>query len=79
MYLIEKTINKLYQDGYSFFLNPQELKEVTNHLKENTYNIYKPYPDAEKCILYTKEIPDLIICVFIINTPNIKFNRQQLL
>ena len=60
MYLVEKTINKLYQDGYTFFLNPQELKEVTSHLKKNTYHIYKPYPDAEKILLYINEIPDII-------------------
>jgi RNA-binding protein YlmH len=69
MYLVEKTINKLYQEGSTFFLNPQELKEVTNHLKKNTYNIYKPYPDAEKCIIYKNNIPDLILYEIVINTP----------
>ena len=69
MYLTEKTINKLYQDGFTFFLNPQELKEVTNHLKKNTYNIYKPYPDAEKCILYTNNIPDIILYEIVITVP----------
>ena len=60
MYLIEKSINKLYQDGYTFFLNPKELKDVTNHLKKNDYTIYKPYEDAEKCLLY-QELPELIL------------------
>ncbi len=69
MYLVEKTLNKLYQEGYSFFLNPQELKEVTNHLKKNTYHIYKPYPDAEKCLIYKDTIPDIILYEIIINTP----------
>ncbi len=61
MYLVEKTINKLYQEGFTFFLNPQELKEVTNHLKKNTYSIYKPYPDCEKCIIYKNNLPELIL------------------
>lgn len=61
MYLIEKSINKLYQDGFTFFLNPKELNDVTNHLKKNTYYIYKPYPDCEKSILYQDEIPDIVL------------------
>lgn len=61
MYLVEKSINKLYQDGFTFFLNPQELKEITNHLKKHTYSIYKPYANAEKTILYTNGIPDIIL------------------
>ena len=51
MYLVEKTINKLNSTGYTYFLNPKDLKEVTNHLKKNSYNIYKPYPDSEKNII----------------------------
>ena len=61
MYLVEKSINKLYQDGFTFFLNPKELNDVTNHLKKNTYSIYKPYPDCEKSILYQNEIPEIIL------------------
>ena len=67
MYLIEKSINKLYQDGYTFFLNPKELNNVVNHLKKNSYNIYKPYPDCEKTILYQNELPDIIL--YEINSP----------
>lgn len=61
MYLVEKSINKLYQDGFSFFLNPKELQDVTNHLKKNSYLIYKPYDEAEKCLLYQNNKPDLIL------------------
>ncbi len=61
MYLIEKSINKLFQDGYTFFLNPRELKEVTNHLNKNSYSIYQFYPDCEKKVLYQKEIPEIIL------------------
>ena len=61
MYLIEKNLNKLYSLGYTFFLNPRDLKEVTKHLKKNSFNIYKTYKYAEKAIIYTKEKPDLII------------------
>lgn len=71
MYFIEKTINKLYSDGYTYFLNPKELKDVTNHLKKNTYNIYKPYESSEKNIIYLKDIPSLILFEIIISV-NIK-------
>ena len=50
MYLVQKMINKLFSEDYTFFLDPKDLKEVTNHLKKNTYSIYKPYPDSEKNI-----------------------------
>lgn len=76
MYLTEKSINKLYSDGFTFFLNPQELKEVKNHLKKNTYNIYKPYDDAEKCIIYQNNIPELTL--YEIKCP-IKIRHQDIL
>ena len=61
MYLVEKNINKLHSLGYTFFLNSKDLKEVTNHLKKNTYHIYKPYPDSEKNIIYQDKLPDIIL------------------
>ena len=61
MYLIEKNINKLFQEGFTFFLNPKELSNVVSHLKKNSYQIYRTYQNAEKCIIYQKEIPDIIL------------------
>ena len=69
MYLIEKTINKLNGTGYTFFLNPKDLHAVTNHLKKNTYNIYKPYPDSEKNIIYKSIIPNIILYEIKIGIP----------
>ncbi len=69
MYLIEKSINKLYQEGYTFFLNPKELKEVVNHLKKNSYNIYKLYPDSEKNIIYQNKIPEIVLYEIICPIP----------
>ena len=76
MYFIKKTINKLYQEGITFFLNPKELKEITNHLKKNTYLIFKPYEEAEKIILYLNEQPNIIL--FEIITSN-KLRHQDIL
>ena len=61
MYLVEKSINKLNSLGNTFFLDPRELKEVVNHLKKNSYNIYKPYIDSERNILYKDNIPEVIL------------------
>ena len=69
MYLVEKTINKLNSDGYSFFLNPKDLHDVTSRLKKNSYNIYKPYPDSEKNIIYQKKEPEIILFEIITNSP----------
>ena len=68
MYLIQKTLNKLNSDGYSFFLNPNELKDVCNHLKKKTYHIFKPYEDSDKNIIYKDTLPDVIL--FEIETNN---------
>ena len=61
MYLVEKNINKLNNFSNTFFLDPKELKEVTNHLKKNTYQIYKPYIDSERNIIYKSDIPKVIL------------------
>ena len=61
MYLIEKNINKLNNLGNTFFLDPRELKEVTSHLKKNTYNIYKPYIDSERNIIYKDIEPSVLL------------------
>ena len=76
MYLVEKNINKFYQDRYTLFLNPKELQDVSSHLRKNSYFIYKPYEDAEKCILYQNEIP--LITLFEINSP-IKLSHSDIL
>ena len=61
MYLVEKNINKLNNFGSTFFLDPKGLKEVTDHLKKNTYEIFKPYIDSERNILYKKDIPEVLL------------------
>lgn len=61
MYLVQKSINKLYSEGFTFFLNPREMAEVIKHLKKNSFLIYKPYLDSEKVILYQKDIPNIIL------------------
>lgn len=61
MYFIQKNLNRFYQLGYTYFLNPSELKQVCSHLKKNEYFIYSPYPDCEKKILYKKKKPNVLL------------------
>ena len=69
MYLVQKMLNKLFSEDYTFFLDSKDLKEVTNHLKKNTYSIYKPYPDSEKNIIFINEEPDIILLEIKTNSP----------
>ena len=69
MYLTEKTINYLNNNGYTLFLNPKELQEVTNHLKKHSYYLYKPYPYSEKNIIYTYQEPPLTLYEIKIGIP----------
>lgn len=61
MYLVEKNINKFDNTGNTYFLDPKELKEVKSKLKKNEYNIYYPYKDSEKVILYKDKIPEVLL------------------
>ena len=75
MYLVEKTLNKLYNNGYTFFLNPKDLKEVTNHLKKNSYEILKSNEYSEKNIIYLKK-PEIVLLEIKVNA---KLRHQDIL
>lgn len=60
-YLIDKHIEKLYRYGYTEFLLPNEFLQVKNKLKKTEYNVYKPYIDSEKVILYRKIKPEIVL------------------
>ena len=76
MYTTQKNLTRLNNLGYTYFLDPKELKEVTSKLKKNEYMIYKPYPDSEKNILYNKTIPD--VCLYEIHC-SIEIRHQDIL
>ena len=59
IYNDEKIIEHLYNYGYSNFLTIKELISVKGKLNKNEYNVYYPYEDASKVLLYKKEIPKL--------------------
>lgn len=61
MYFIEKNLTRLRNNQCSFFLDTKELKEIKGKLKKSDYNIYYPYKDSEKCILYKKSFPEVLL------------------
>lgn len=61
MYNIEKNLTRLDYGQPTFFLDPKELSLVKGKLKKNEYNIYYPYPDSEKNIIYNYNKPEVIL------------------
>ena len=67
-YNIDRIIDNFYSKGYTKFLNTKEFLLVKNKLPKRTQNIYKPYNEAVKVIIYKKEIPNIIICKITFNS-----------
>ncbi len=61
IYIIEKNINKIYRGEPTNFLDPTTLKNVINKLKGINYNIYYPYKDSDKAIIYTDKLPEIYL------------------
>ena len=60
-YTISKNVEKIIQEKHTNFLNQNILKKVISKLKKENYNIYYPYKDSEKLILYVKELPNICL------------------
>jgi len=67
-YNIDRIIDNFYSKGYTKFLNPKDFLLVKNKLPKRAQNIYKPYNEAVKVIIYKKEIPNIIICKITFNS-----------
>ena len=78
MYLVEKNITRFYQLGYTYFLNPIEVNQVKKKLKKEEYNVYSPYPDSEKHLLYQKNKPTPTVLLYQIKT-KIPIRHQDIL
>lgn len=57
VYKINNAVEKIKTGKNTQFLDGRELKIVTGKLKKNEYNVYYPYKDSEKVMLYTEKIP----------------------
>ena len=58
-YNIEKTIDSLYNKGYTNFLTQKDLMLVKGKQSKNEYKIYEPYKECSKVIHYKKNIPNI--------------------
>ena len=58
-YIVEKNVNKILRAEPSNFLDPSTLLEVRKKLKGVKYNIYSPYIDADRKIIYTNKLPNV--------------------
>lgn len=68
-YSINHIVDSFYSKGSTKFLNPKEYLQVKNKLPKNLQKVYKPFPEANKVIIYNKEIPDIIICKITFKSP----------
>ena len=57
VYKINNAVEKIKTGRNTQFLDGRELKIVTGKLKKNEYNVYYPYKDSEKVMLYTGKVP----------------------
>lgn len=61
MYNIKKNIDRLKRGEPTFFLEPNEIKEVSKYFKKDEFNIFKPFEEAEKVILYKETLPKVVL------------------
>ena len=76
MYNIKKNIDRLKEGKETYFLDPYEANLVIKHFKKNEYNIFKPYIDSEKVIIYKDTKPK--VTLFKIITKE-KFKHQDIM
>lgn len=57
VYKINNAVEKIKTGKNTQFLDIRELKIVTGKLKKDEYNVYYPYKDSEKVMLYTGKVP----------------------
>lgn len=68
-YNIDRIIDSFYSKGNTKFLNSKEYLQVKNKIPKSLQKTYYPYVDANKIIIYKKDIPDIAICKITFNSP----------
>ena len=61
LYKLENQIEKLKRGEPSNFLDAKELLFLSSKIAKGKYEIYSPYKDAEKKIIYSKNLPEVIL------------------
>lgn len=62
-YFVNSVVSRLKKNKSSNFLDPREFSMVTSELNKQKiyYEVFIPYKDAEKVILYNFESPDVVV------------------
>lgn len=75
-YKIKNSIEKLLDEKSTLFLDKKEQKQIQRILKKKQYQIFIPYEDADKVILYKESLPNIVL--FKIKCPE-KIRHQDVL
>lgn len=75
-YKIKNSIEKLLDEKSTLFLDKKEQKQIQRILKKKQYQIFIPYEDADKVILYKESLPNIVL--FKIKCPE-KVRHQDVL
>lgn len=75
-YKIKNSIEKLLDEKSTLFLDKKEQKQIQRILKKKQYQIFIPYEDADKVILYKESLPNIVL--FKIKCPD-KIRHQDVL
>ena len=60
MYFIKKNIDKLYEGGYTTFLDIR-FQNLINQKMKIDYNVFKPFEESERVIYYVNEKPNIVL------------------
>ena len=61
LYKIENSIEKVFNGKPTLFLDQSEFNKVKSKLSKYHYNVFKPYKDSEKVIIYDSVLPDVVL------------------
>ena len=59
IYKIDNSVERLRSGKPTLFLDQKEFLEIKSKLNKNEYNVYYPYKDSEKVILYKNNLPNV--------------------
>ena len=68
-YNLDHIIDSFYTKGSTKFLNRKEYLQAKNKIPKRLQKLYQPYENANKVIIYKKDLPDIGICKITFNSP----------
>ena len=68
-YNLDHIIDSFYTKGSTKFLNRKEYLQAKNKIPKRIQKLYQPYENANKVIIYKKDLPDIGICKITFNSP----------